>query len=81
MEGADEAFEKFCQDAMFKINVRPPRGMCAGVLPRLTSVPRRGAQILDQRLQDHEHMALQKYAELTQKLSEHGKLQVLHRRR
>ncbi len=24
VEGADEQFEKFCQDAMFRINVRPP---------------------------------------------------------
>lgn len=36
------------------------------------------SQILDQRLQEHEQMALNKFAELNQRLSEHPLLQVLH---
>lgn len=45
---------------------RPHRGLSSAV-----------AQILDQRLQEHEQTALKKFAELNQKLSQHPLLQVL----
>uniref|UniRef100_A0A7S3LLB9 Dynein regulatory complex subunit 7 C-terminal domain-containing protein n=1 Tax=Aplanochytrium stocchinoi TaxID=215587 RepID=A0A7S3LLB9_9STRA len=50
VEGADDEFERFCAEAMFRI------------------------QILEQRLSQHEETALQKYANLDQKLRQDPRL-------
>ena len=53
VDGADEEFEKFCSEAMFRV------------------------QILEQRLSRHEETALQKYADLDQRLRNDPRLSSL----